>query len=132
MDQLLGISLVFERVIKESICHAYQSLTTSPINGVSQLLEPHPIIGILSLRDLVIHQSVHNFNVVDDVQNKRFQFREKQHVSLVIETCIRFELLLKITLIIGQFALFNRVYAIVREFDHFGEATNLRWHVVDV
>ena len=69
MNKFGCVTLILESVIKEGIAHANQALL-SLIKLVPELLEPHPIIWVASLCDIVSQQLVHNIDIVDDVQDE--------------------------------------------------------------
>ena len=52
MDKLRSVALILKGVVEEGIAHADLALAV-PVHLVAQLLEPHPVIGVLGLRDLV-------------------------------------------------------------------------------
>ena len=53
MHEFRCVSLVFECVVKECIAHANHALLGSSLNLVLELLEPHPVVRVARLRDVV-------------------------------------------------------------------------------
>ena len=76
MNELSGISLILEGIVKEGIAHADHGLLFFA-DVVLELLVPHPVLRVLRRRNLVRAQLLYHFYVVDDVKNKRFDFRKE-------------------------------------------------------
>lgn len=53
MHKLRSVALVLKSVIKEGVAHANHALLGAAIKLVSELFEPHPVIGVARLSDLV-------------------------------------------------------------------------------
>ena len=69
MNEFGCIALILEGVIEEGIAHANQAFL-SLIDLIPELLEPHPVIRVASLRDIVSQELVHDIDVVDNVQDE--------------------------------------------------------------
>lgn len=77
MHQLGCVSLVLKRVIEESITHAHHALLVAPFKVIPELLEPHPVVWLARLRDLVLQKLVNHVDVVDDVKDEGFHLDEE-------------------------------------------------------
>lgn len=131
MHELGGVALVFESVIEEGVTHANHALLAT-IELVSELFEPHPVVGVASLRDLVLQELIHHIDVVDDVQDEGLHLDEQQVVTPMLKLSIALELSLKVTLVVLKFALLDCLNTVSAKVEHFGEAAYLRGHVSDV
>jgi hypothetical protein len=77
MHKLRRVALVLECVIEESITHPYFTLLALlHINVVLELFEPHPIIDIACLHNRVFCELFDHIDIMDDVENERFDFLE--------------------------------------------------------
>ena len=119
MHQLGSISLILKSVVKESIAHANHALLGTSIDVVSQLLEPHPIIGIFGLSDAIFEELVDDIDVVNDVQNESFYLNEKKVVSTMFESCIALKLPCKVSFVVLELALLDGILRVFAEVDHF-------------
>ena len=108
MYQFGSISLVLESIIKEGIAHSNHSRIV--FHFVLELLLPHPVTWLPTIHDvLVSHQMVNYFDVVDDVQNQSFDFREHQIVTFIVKLTVSLKLFLEILFVVRQFTLPNSI-----------------------
>lgn len=77
MHKLGCIALILEGVFEEGVAHTDHALLGAAIYVVAQLLEPHPVVGVARLHDLVCQKLVHNIDVVNDVEDQCFNFYEE-------------------------------------------------------
>ena len=69
---------------------------------------------------------------MDNVQDKRLDFDEKQIVATVIKGSVGLKLSLQVSLVVLQLALLDSIDAVSSEVEHLRQAADLRWHVSDV
>lgn len=100
--------------------------------AVSELLVPHPVVRLLRLHNLVVHQLVDNVHIMNQVQNQSLDFAEKQTISLVVKLGVGLQLLLQVLLVISKLSGLDCFDCVLTESHHLGEAADLRGHVHDI
>ena len=53
MHELRCVALIFEGVVEEGVAHADETLLGARIYLIAELLIPHPVVRVATLRDLV-------------------------------------------------------------------------------
>lgn len=90
MDKLRSISLILIGIVKECIAHTNLWSIFFDVHEILKLLEPHPIIRILRVNNLILQKLIHNINVMNNVKDQSFHFREKKNITFVVKTCVFF------------------------------------------
>ena len=134
VDEFGRVALVLEGVVEECVAHAYLALVALlDVDVILELLEPHPVVDVLRLQNLlVLEQLLHHIDVVDDVEDERFDLLEQQHVALVVERRVALKLPLQVLLVVSQLPRLHRLRAVLREADHLRQTADLRGRVHNV
>ncbi len=104
MHKFGSIALILKSVVEESITHANLALVTlSGINVVFKLLEPLPVINVLTLHNGILSELLNNINVVNDIKDKGFNLGEQKEITLIVKGSIALQLSLQVLLVVGKF-----------------------------
>jgi len=125
MNKLGSVTLVLECVVKEGVTHANKALLCASIELVSELLEPHPVVGVARLGYLIPQQLVYHVNVVDYIQNQGLHLDKQQVIASMLKLSIALQLSLQITLVVLELTLLDSLDSIPTKVEHLRKAANL-------